>query len=191
VRTLAPALGLTVTATLLLASAAAPVAHATPPPAVGTQAPDFKATNFVTGEKIRLSEQRGKPVVLTFWATWCPPCKKELPILEALQRKVTRDKLLVCAISFHESYESYSYLKKAAKANAWSISLLDDPNGSIARHYGIESVPRLFIIGADGTIRAIHAGYGETSMDDLITDLNAAFRASAASAPAPAGTTPD
>ncbi|HYL71107.1 MAG TPA: TlpA disulfide reductase family protein [Candidatus Dormibacteraeota bacterium] len=180
-----------VTATLFMACAAVPVAHAAPPPRVGAQAPEFNAINFVTGEKIRLSEQRGKPVVLTFWATWCPPCKKELPILEALQRKLARDKLLVCAISFHENNESYAYLKKVAKEQGWSISLLDDPYGSIARHYGIESVPRLFIIGADGTIRAVHAGYGETSMDELIDDLNAAFRAGAGNGQVPRGATPD
>src|SRR5579871_4115728 len=52
-------------------------------PSVGSLAPDFTATSYVTGERVRLSEQRGKLVILTFWATWCGPCRKELPNLES------------------------------------------------------------------------------------------------------------
>lgn len=75
-------------------------------PAVGAPAPDFTAVNVVTGEKVNLGAQRGKLVVLTFWATRCGPCRKELPILENLQRKVGEDRLMVYAISFHESQDA-------------------------------------------------------------------------------------
>jgi thiol-disulfide isomerase/thioredoxin len=55
-------------------------------PSVGSIAPDFIVHNLVTGEDTTLSSQRGKVVILTFWASWCPPCKRELPILENAQR---------------------------------------------------------------------------------------------------------
>src|SRR5258708_38661120 len=74
-------------------------------PAVGTIAPDFKVRNLVTGEDVTLSSQRGKVVILTFWASWCGPCKRELPILESAERLVGKDKLLVFAIS-HRATEA-------------------------------------------------------------------------------------
>jgi thiol-disulfide isomerase/thioredoxin len=62
-------------------------------PSVGSIAPDFKVRNLVTGEDVSLSSQQGKVVILTFWASWCGPCKRELPVLENAQRVVGKDKL--------------------------------------------------------------------------------------------------
>src|SRR5258708_10953134 len=72
---------------------------------VGSVAADFKVRNLVTGEDVALSSQRGKVVILTFWASWCGPCKRELPILESAERLVGKDKLLVFAIS-HRATEA-------------------------------------------------------------------------------------
>src|SRR5271167_1747475 len=72
-------------------------------PEVGSIAPDFKAHNLVTHESILLSSQRGKVVILTFWASWCAPCRRELPILEAAQKVVGKDKLTVFAVSYMDT----------------------------------------------------------------------------------------
>ena len=155
-----------------------PVQAARTSPAVGTVPPDFKARNAVTGEELRLSAQGGKVVVLTFWATWCGPCRKELPVLESLQRHVGKDRLSVFAVAFRESPEGFRALKKAA--GAWQLALIEDSNGSIAAKYVINAIPHMFIIGRDGRILAEHTGYGESSIDQIVADINAAFQPASA-----------
>jgi thiol-disulfide isomerase/thioredoxin len=142
-------------------------------PAIGSMAPDFKAHNFVTGETVPLSSQRGKVVILTFWASWCGPCKRELPILENAQRFLGKDKLTVFAVSFEENPEAAKALKKAA-AN-WQINVIEDHNAWIARRYAISSIPHLFIIDRDGKVVANHLGYGDRTVDDLVRDINHAL----------------
>lgn len=152
-------------------------------PAVGTVPPDFKTKNVVTGETLRLSEQRGKIVVLTFWATWCGPCRKELPILEAVQRQVGKDHLEVLAVAFHETPDNFRQLKKVATEKGWQLALIEDDSGRIASHYEIKAIPHLFIIGRDGKVLAEHTGYGESSLDSLVDELNRALRPDAPPAP--------
>jgi thiol-disulfide isomerase/thioredoxin len=144
-------------------------------PAVGAVAPDFKSKDAVSHAPIHLSEQQGKIVVLTFWATWCAPCRKELPILENLQKKVGKDRLIVYAVPFAEPERTYSALVRTFRS--WQVTLVDDPHGSIAREYGIKAIPHLFLIGREGRIAAEHTGYGDGSIQALVDDVNAAFRA--------------
>ena len=174
---------------LLLWSCVAPgqVHAAGTPPAVGAIAPDFTARNLVTGEKVHLSSEQGKLVFLTFWASWCPPCRRELPILENVQKKLGKDKVMVYAVSFRDRKEALYQIRKQAKAQDWQISLLEDPNGRVADRYGIQAIPHLFIIGRDGKILAIHTGYGEASIDELVADINTALKGANE---APAANTP-
>ena len=67
---------------VILCAGVVPTQAATNPPAVGSIPPDFTAKNDVAGERTRLNEQHGRIVILTFWGTWCGPCRRELPILE-------------------------------------------------------------------------------------------------------------
>jgi thiol-disulfide isomerase/thioredoxin len=141
-------------------------------PVVGSMAPDFKAHNLLTGEKTPLSSQRGKVVILTFWASWCPPCRRELPNLEKAQRILGKDKLTVFAVSFNDS-AAESGIKKLA--SEWQINMIEDFHGWIASRYSISSIPHLFIIGRDGKVLANHIGYGDRSLQELVDDINHAF----------------
>jgi thiol-disulfide isomerase/thioredoxin len=161
-------------ASLIWLTYAATVHAASTGPAVGSVAPDFKAHNAVTREASLLSSQRGKVVILTFWASWCGPCRRELPILEKAQEVVGKDKLTVFAVSFRETPEAAAALKKLAAD--WQINVIEDRNGWIAGHYAISSIPHLFIIGRDGKVLANHVGYGDRSLDELVTDINQALR---------------
>lgn len=142
-------------------------------PAVGSIAPDFRARNLLTREDTPLSSQRGKVVILTFWASWCAPCRRELPVLEKAQQIVGRDKLTVFAVSYRENPDAVFQIKKLA--SAWQINIIEDRSGWIANHYSISSIPHLFIIGRDGKVLANHLGYGDRSLEELIADINHAL----------------
>jgi thiol-disulfide isomerase/thioredoxin len=144
-------------------------------PAVGTIAPDFKAHNLVTGEDITLSSQHGKVVILTFWASWCGPCKRELPILENAQRAVGKDNLVVFAVSYHDTEEALAAIRRPA-AN-WQINVMRDRTARVARLYAVSGIPHLFMIGRDGKVVANHVGYGDRTLDELIADINRALAA--------------
>jgi peroxiredoxin len=142
-------------------------------PAVGSIAPDFKVRNLVTGEDVTLSSQQGKVVILTFWASWCPPCKRELPILESAERIVGKDKLVVFAVSHRDKPEALAAIKKLAFK--WQINVMTDRNDHVAGLYSVSSIPHLFMIGRDGKVVANHLGYGDRTLDELVADINHAL----------------
>lgn len=141
-------------------------------PAVGSLAPDFKARNAVTGVAAPLSSQHGKLVILTFWASWCGPCKRELPILENAQKLIGKDRLTVLAVSFKENPEAAKMIKTFS---TWQINFIEDNNGWIASRYAISSIPHLFFIDRNGKILATHLGYGDRTIEDLVSDINQAL----------------
>jgi peroxiredoxin len=144
-------------------------------PAVGTVAPDFKVHNLVTGEDVTLSSQHGKVVILTFWASWCGPCKRELPILESAQRQISKDRLVVFAVSHKDSEAALAAIKKLA-AN-WQINIMKDRNDHVASLYSVSKIPHLFMIGRDGKVVANHLGYGDRTLGELVADINRALAA--------------
>lgn len=144
-------------------------------PKVGDVPPNFSAKNAVTGAPIELQSYKGQVVILTFWATWCAPCRQELPILESLQRKVPPETLRVLAVSYHENSNSFRAIKKDAAD--WKLSLIEDRTGKIARDYAIDAIPHMFIIGRDGKVAAVRVGYGEASVEELVKDVNAVLKA--------------
>jgi thiol-disulfide isomerase/thioredoxin len=144
-------------------------------PAVNTIAPDFKVHNLVTGEDVTLNSQHGKVVILTFWASWCPPCKRELPILENAQRAVGKDKLVVFAVSHRDKPEALAAIKKVA--SNWQINVMTDRNDHVASLYSISKIPHLFMIGRDGKVVANHLGYGDRTLHELVADINRALAA--------------
>jgi thiol-disulfide isomerase/thioredoxin len=159
----------------LLCSGAVGATEGPSGPAVGTAAPDFKVHNLVTGEEVTLSSQRGKLVILTFWASWCPPCKREIPILENAQRILGKDKLVVLAVSHRDSEAALSAIKKIAAG--WQISVVTDRNDRVAGLYAISKIPHLFMIDRDGKIVANHLGYGDRTIEELVADINRALAA--------------
>ena len=137
------------------------------------------------GEVVDLAQHRGKVVVVTFWASWCGPCRKELPGLDALQKHAGDKILKVIAVNVKDSTEDYRLMMRQMRG--FTMAMTRDRDGKIAAGYDIRHYPNLWIIGLDGKVAANHRGYGEDSLDRIIDDINRVLREQAALAPAAAG----
>jgi thiol-disulfide isomerase/thioredoxin len=115
-----------------------------------------------SGDPVHLSEYRGKIVIISFWASWCTPCRKELPVLAAIQKKATREKIVVFAVNWRESAERFRDIKHAFKDV--DLTLVSDDRGYYGNEYGVDAIPHMIVIGRDGKIAAVHLGYGETEV---------------------------
>jgi len=117
-------------------------------------APDFTLTLFDGGE-ITLSDLRGRPVILNFWASWCDPCKDEAPLLEAAWRRYKDQGLMVIGVDYlDQEPQARAYLEE------FQITYPNGPDlGSrIARRYFIRGVPETFFIDPNGEIRSFKEG---------------------------------
>lgn len=114
---------------------------------IGDIAPDFTVT-MNDGKSIKLSALRGKPVFLNFWATWCPPCRMEMPDIQKIS---TEDhNVQIVALNLKESPTTVrSFLTK----NGYTYPVGFDTNGSIADLYGVSGIPTSYAIDAKGIIR--------------------------------------
>ena len=122
------------------------------------------------GELVDLAQHRGKVVVVTFWASWCGPCRKELPGLDALQKHAGDKILKVIAVNVKDSTEDYRLMMRQMKD--YTISMTRDRSGEIAEGYGVKAYPNLWIIDPQGKVAAHHVGYGEDSLEALVNQIN-------------------
>ena len=122
------------------------------------------------GEVVDLAQHRGKVVVVTFWASWCGPCRKELPGLDALQKHAGDKILKVIAVNVKDSTEDYRLMMRQMKD--YTISMTRDRSGEIAEGYGVKAYPNLWIIDPQGKVAAHHVGYGEDSLEALDNQIN-------------------
>ncbi|MCA9933593.1 MAG: TlpA family protein disulfide reductase [Anaerolineales bacterium] len=124
-------------------------------PQVGQAAYNFTAQDL-EGNTISLSDYRGKPVMINFWATWCPPCRQELPDFEQAYQAYAEDELVILALNQDEPanlVESYFY-----DENGFSFTPLLDVGSTISRGYGVNSFPTTIFVDADGVVTAVHRG---------------------------------
>ncbi|MCF6267770.1 MAG: TlpA family protein disulfide reductase [Desulfuromusa sp.] len=116
---------------------------------VGNVAPDFTLTNM-QGEKVSLSQLRGKVVILNFWATWCPPCREEMPSMEQLYRDFKEKGLILLAINVEENGEQA--VTKFLQRTPYSFPILLDKDGIAQNAYGVFRFPESFIIDRNGVV---------------------------------------
>ena len=120
---------------------------------------------------VELKTFAGKAIVLSFWATWCPYCLKELPILQGIQKAVGADRIKVIAVNT----ESRDTFHRAANAlSELGLLMTYDPGRNAATAFGVHGIPHMVIVGRDGRILNVYRGYDERSLDAIVADINRA-----------------
>ncbi|MGN7942708.1 TlpA disulfide reductase family protein [Virgibacillus sp. 6R] len=119
--------------------------------AKGDSAPDFELTTL-DGKEMSLSSLKGKKVLLNFWATWCPPCRSEMPDMQKIQNQYDDD-VVVAAVNLTNSEPSVDTVKKFINELELTFPVLLDEKGKINSQYEVLSYPTSYILDEEGTIR--------------------------------------
>ncbi len=165
---LAVALGLALAAGMLALGGLAQRGRAVQP-LPGHRAPDFRATQ-IGGEQVRLSDLRGRVVVLNIWATWCKPCEEEAPSLERLYRKIKMEpggrdfEILAVSIDARSRDAVLPFKRKFGL----TFPILFDPDGRVSRIYQTTGVPETFVIDREGIIREKVIGPREWDRPEIL-----------------------
>jgi cytochrome c biogenesis protein CcmG, thiol:disulfide interchange protein DsbE len=120
------------------------------PLGVGSDAPGFHATDLRTSRPTTLADYRGKVVLLNVWATWCLPCRVEMPSMERLHRKLAGTDFRILAVSIDQ--EGADKVMAFAGELGLTFDILHDPSGAIQGIYQTTGVPESFVIARDGAI---------------------------------------
>lgn len=122
---------------------------------VGNLAPDFNLTN-IDGEKVSLSSFRGRPVMLNFWATWCPPCREEMPTMQKFFEERGRE-IKVLAVNLTSTEKSTEEVQRFLTANGYTFPVLLD-KGDTVQQYLVRFIPTTYFIDEKGVIREKYTG---------------------------------
>ena len=131
---------------------------------MNSPAPDFTLKSL-TGENLKLSELRGNVVLLNFWASWCGPCRQEMPLLEKMHNKYKGLGFTVMGVNVEEDS---SKAKAMAKKDKLSFPVLFDTQSQVSKAYQVSAMPSTVIIDRDGKVRYLHKGYLPGYEDDFI-----------------------
>ncbi|MGM0471078.1 MAG: TlpA family protein disulfide reductase [Bacillota bacterium] len=119
---------------------------------------DFKAPNFtlptLKQKQINLSDYKDRVILINFWATWCPPCRAEMPYIQQLNEEMS-DKVKILAINVREKP---TQVKEFIKKNNYNFTILMDQEAEVANKYLVRGVPKTIVINRNGIIKGEHVG---------------------------------
>ena len=131
---------------------------------VGAPAPGFSLVEMGSGERVNYEDLRGRPAVLNFWATWCVPCRAELPDLARIHAHADgRYRLLTI------TREPPAIVQPFLEHRALTLPVLYDPGGRVSAAYGVDTIPMTVILDAEG--RVVHDFVGSAYPDILVERL--------------------
>ncbi len=120
----------------------------------GIRAPDFTLSD-VDGRPLRLTDLRGLPVLLNFWATWCVPCEMEMGAIDRLQRRVGTADLVVLTVNFKEPLER---VVTFVRERGLTVRALLDRDGRVSERYRVIALPFTVLVGRDGQVKGVTEG---------------------------------
>lgn len=133
-------------------------------------APDFTLQSS-TGENVRLAEQRGQVVMLNFWASWCGPCRKEMPLLDEMSKRYSAAGFVLYGVNVEEDNTD---AKKLIKELGVTFPILYDTESKASSLYNVDAMPTTVVIDKKGEIRFVNRGYkagDEAKYRDQIREL--------------------
>jgi len=123
-------------------------------PIIGAQAPDFALLDL-EGELVRLTDLRGQPILINFWATWCGPCRLEMPIMQQRFVEFGDQGLIILAVNFDEPK---AIVQAFNSEIGLTFPILLDPGADVQRSYRMRGYPASFFVDQEGIIQAHHIG---------------------------------
>ena len=121
-------------------------------------APDFLLPDM-RGQAVRLSQLKGKIILLNIWATWCGPCRKEMPTMETLAHKLSGEDFVLLAVS--QDVDGAATVKPYLQEGGYTFPVLLDIQGEVGRKYGVTGYPETFVIDRQGQVVYHHIGYND------------------------------
>lgn len=118
-------------------------------------APDFTLKNE-SGDNVRLAEQRGKVVMLNFWASWCGPCRQEMPLLDEMHKRYSKVGFVLYGVNVEQDTTA---AKKLLKDLGVSLPVLYDPDSKVSKLYSVSAMPTTVMIDKNGEVRYVNRGY--------------------------------
>jgi len=138
----------------------------------GGKAPDFVLKSS-TGENLRLSEHRGEVVMINFWATWCGPCRQEMPLLDNLYSKYQRVGFNLLGVNIDDDSRRAMEMIKDLGVN---FPVLFDASKEVSKLYEVEAMPVTVLVDREGTVRYVHHGYKPGYEENYLTEIRALLR---------------
>ncbi len=121
---------------------------------IGNLAPDFQLQD-IEGQNVTLSNLRGTPIILNFWASWCGPCEQEMPFLQQIYEDWHNEGVILLTINLRETL---SVVTQYMQSKSLSFPVLFDTDGEVSLNYNIIGIPTTFFIDKDGIIQAKRLG---------------------------------
>ena len=123
---------------------------------VGAPVPEIKVESL-GGKKIDVASYRGRVLLLDVWASWCGPCKQELPMLDAMARRLKGQGIDVLAVSVDQERANVDKFLKGH--GHWALTIAHDPAGAIAERLQPDKMPTSYVIDRSGIVRYVNAGF--------------------------------
>lgn len=141
--------------------------------ALSGPAPNFSLQSN-SGQQISLDSLKGKVVMVNFWATWCVPCRQEMPHLQALYERYQSLGFELLAVNVEKNKEAE--IKKWLAETPVTFPVLFDPANEVTKLYKVQTMPSTVLVGRDGTMRFIHHGYKPGYENEYQTQVRALLR---------------